>query len=437
MTDKINSLWSSVELPQFKPLDGDIKTDVLIIGGGLAGILCAYMLTEAGVDCALAEAKTICSGVTKNTTAKVTFQHGLIFDKLIKTLGENTAKGYLAANRKALEKYKELCWNIDCDFEEKDSYVYSLTDADKIKREVSALKKLGCDAQFVRDLPLPLKTVGAVKVGGQAQFNPLKFVRAISPNLKIYEHTKVLELTPDGALTNHGKITAKRTVVATHFPILNKHGGYFIKMYQDRSYVIALENAADVDGMYIDESGKGLSFRNYGNLLLFGGGSRRTGKSGGGYKVLEKSVEKYYPDAREVCRWATQDCMTLDGMPYIGRYSENTPRLFVATGFNKWGMTSSMVSAMIIRDLICKTKNPYAKVFSPSRSILHPQLAANILESTVGLLTPTVPRCPHLGCALKYNSEENSWDCPCHGSRFTKNGQLINGPATDDKNVRK
>ena len=267
----------------------------------------------------------------------------------------------------------------------------------------------------------------------QAQFHPLKFAFAIAKDLPIFENTKILELMPNKAVTEHGEISCKKMIVATHFPMLNKHGGYFLKLYQHRSYVLALDGAADLDGMYVDESDKGLSFRNHGKLLLLGGGGHRTGKNGGNWKELEEFAATHYPKAKIRSRWATQDCMTLDRIPYIGRYSKNTPDLYVATGFNKWGMTSAMVSAMILTDLVREKRNDYAAVFSPSRSILRPQLAVNSFESLVGLLTPTAPRCPHLGCALKYNPDEHSWDCPCHGSRFTESGKLIDNPATDDK----
>ena len=178
-------------------------------------------------------------------------------------------------------------------------------------------------------------------------------------------------------------------------------------------------------------------FRNNGDILLLGGGGHRTGKSGGGWPELEATVKEYYPQARITHRWATQDCMSLDGMPYIGQYSKNTPNLFVASGFNKWGMTSSMVAARILTDLIQRIPNPYSEVFSPSRSMLHKQLGINLLESAKNLLTPTVPRCPHLGCALKWNQQEHSWDCPCHGSRFEENGKLIDNPSTVDLKKRK
>ena len=204
-------------------------------------------------------------------------------------------------------------------------------------------------------------------------------------------------------------------------------------MYQHRSYVLALDGVKNVDGMYVDEDKKGLSFRSCGNLLLLGGGAHRTGKKGGNWRELEAFARTYYPSATAVSKWATQDCMTLDGIAYIGRYSKSTDNLYVATGFNKWGMTSAMVSAMILSDMVCDKDNEYAEIFSPSRSILQPQLVVNAFESIVGLLTPTAPRCPHLGCALKYNATEHTWDCPCHGSRFTQSGRLIDNPATDDK----
>ena len=185
--------------------------------------------------------------------------------------------------------------------------------------------------------------------------------------------------------------------------------------------------------MYVDEDKKGMSFRNYGDLLLLGGGGHRTGKRGGNWRELEGFAKRNYPDSKVVARWAAQDCMTLDDIPYIGQYSKGTPELYVATGFNKWGITSSMVAADILCDLVRGKKNDFAEIFSPSRSILRPQLAINTVEALIGLLTPTAPRCPHMGCALKYNPDEHSWDCSCHGSRFTESGELIDNPSTDDK----
>jgi glycine/D-amino acid oxidase-like deaminating enzyme len=209
-----------------------------------------------------------------------------------------------------------------------------------------------------------------------------------------------------------------------------------LKLYQHRSYVIALKNAPLVDGIFVDEGDKGMSFRTYGNILLVGGGGHRTGKRGGCWAELEDFAKKHYTGAEIVGKWATQDCMTLDGVPYIGQYAKTMPEVYVATGFNKWGISNAMVAADILCDAVLGKSNPYSAVFSPRRSILHPQLALNALETTIGLLTPTAPRCPHLGCALKYNKAEHSWDCPCHGSRFNEDGQLIDNPATDDKDIK-
>ena len=427
------SLWTdTMPLPEFEPLQGDTKTDVLVIGGGLCGILCAYTLKQAGVDCLLVEGNRIASGITKNTTAKITSQHGLIYDRLIRSFGVEKAEGYLDANEKALERYRSLCQAMDCDFEEKSAFVYALQDRAKIEREIQAVNRLGFPAEFAGNLPLPFATAGAIRFPHQAQFHPLKFIAHLAKGLPIHEHTFVRNMEGNTAITSQGRITAEQIIVATHFPFLNRHGSYFLKLYQHRSYVLALEQAAQVDGMYLDEAQGGLSFRNAGNLLLLGGGSHRTGKQGGGWQALEQAAAAAYPHAREAYRWATQDCMSLDQVPYIGPYAASTPNLYVASGFQKWGMTSSMAAAMLLCDLVQQKKNPWAEVFSPQRSMMHLQLFYNVAEATKNLLTPTVRRCPHMGCALKWNPQEHTWDCPCHGSRFERDGTLIDNPAKKD-----
>ncbi|MDD6011231.1 MAG: FAD-dependent oxidoreductase [Oscillospiraceae bacterium] len=435
----MKSVWQeTTSLPSFPRLEEDIHTDVLIIGGGIAGILTAYRLKERGIDCVVAEKGKICSGVTGNTTAKITAQHGLIYAKLLKSGGKEAAQKYLVANEKALEQYEIMSRSIDCDFERKDSYVYSLTDQKKLTEEVEALQKIGFQADYVDSLPLPIQTVGAVRFPNQAQFHVLKFLSAVCKDLNIYENTFVREMIGTEAVTDRGKITAKRVVAATHFPFINKHGLYSFKLYQHRSYVIALENAADVNGMYVDESKTGLSFRNYKNLLLLGGGGHRTGKKGGNWNELREFARTHYPKATEKTFWSAQDCMSLDSVPYIGQYSKNTPDFFVATGFNKWGMTSAMAAADILADLLTGRQNDLAEVFSPSRSMLKPQLLVNGFESIVGLLTPSTKRCPHMGCALKRNEAEHSWDCSCHGSRFSSDGKVLDNPANGDlKNEQK
>ena len=475
----MQSIWSaSCKLPKREVLNKDIEINTLVIGAGMAGILTAYMLKQNGVDVVLIDAGEVAGGNTKNTTAKITSQHDLIYDKLISEFGEDKAKQYAKANELAIKKYKEIIneRNIDCDFEEKSAYVYSLTDTNKIKKEVDAAKKLGIDAEFVEKIDLPLEIKGAVKFNNQAQFNPIKFLHDISKDLTIYEDTRALEIKENLVTTNRGNISAKHIVVATHYPIMNAPGYYFMKMHQERSYTIALENAPDIDGMYIDEKTNGYSFRNYKNLLLLCAFDQRTGENeeGGSYEKLRKIAKELYPNSKERCHWSAQDCMTLDSIPYIGQYSNSTPNIYVATGFNKWGMTSSMVSAMIISDMILGKENDFAEIFSPNRfdlSLSVTNIANNMVETSKNFIAQKIyipssniehiknghagiveyegekvgvyknkegkefivsTKCPHLGCQLKWNADELSWDCPCHGSRFDYKGKLIGSPAVKD-----
>lgn len=430
----LNELWcNDVNFKKFDRLQGHKTTDVLIIGGGITGLLCAERLKNAGVDYILLEADRICSGVTLNTTAKITVGHGLIYGKIADKYGIDAARLYFEANNNALNLYREIAKKTDCDFKNKDSVVFTTDDTKKIAKEATALFQIGVDAEVFKEIPLPVAVKSAIKIKNQAQFNPLKFLSAISQDLNIYENSRVTHYENGMWFTENGSVKSNKVIVATHFPFLNKHGVYFLKMYQHRSYNLAIQCDTDIGGMYVDEKLTGLSFRNYKNTLIIGGGSHRTGKKGGGYVSLENFKKSFFPKQKEICRFATQDCMTLDGMPYIGRYSKNTPDIFVATGFNKWGMTSALSAATILTDLVRGKENKFEKLFSPSRSILHPQLAVNSLESAINLITPTTPRCPHLGCALKWNKQEHSWDCPCHGSRFSADGRLLDGPANANK----
>lgn len=429
----MHSVWQyKTDKTSFSPLRGDISTDVAIIGGGLAGILTAYMLKTHSIDCAVLEKNTVGSGTTAGSTAKITSQHGLIYHKLLKKYGNENASLYYKLNQEAVEKYRRLSEKYPCDLETKDNFIYTTDSRSKIYAELEALNKIGAEAKLFDTLPLPFPVAGAVCFPNQAQFNPLALVRALAKEVTVYENTFVRDVRDRLVLTDKGTVKAKKVIMTCHFPFIDRRGLFFMKMYQHRSYIIALENAPLYDGMFLDDKTDGLSLRTFGNLLFIGGGDHRTGKKGGCYDAIRKVKEKYFPTATEKYAWAAQDCMSLDSVPYVGRYSKNTPNLYVATGFNKWGMTSSIIAAELLYALVTGRHHPAEELYSPQRSMLHPQLILNSLDTTLGMLTPLPKRCPHLGCALKYNKAEKSWDCPCHGSRFGKDGEILDGPANQD-----
>ena len=473
----MESVWNSeVDFRKREVLSKDIECDILVIGAGMAGLLTAYMLTKSGREVVVIDAKSTASGVTKNTTAKITSQHDLIYDSIIKEFGEEGARQYAKANELAIQRYKEIIdeEKIHCDFERKDAYLYSLDNTKSLENEYTAVKKLGIHAELVDEVNLPVKVKTALKFKNQAQFNPLKFLRPISEKLTIYENTTALDITEEISVVTKDdiKIKANKIIVATHYPFLNTPGYYFMRMHQERSYVLALENAQDVNGMYKGIDKNGYSFRNYKNLLIFGGSAQRTGENeeGGAYNELRKAAKKLYPNSIEKYHWSAQDCMTLDNIPYIGHYSSKTPDIYVETGFKKWGMTTSMVAAMIISDMILEKENDFSKIFSPGRFDMSASMknAANDLIITAknfiaqridipeeslesiekghggiveykgkktgvykdndGKVYTVSTKCAHLGCELQWNADELTWDCPCHGSRFDYKGNWIESP---------
>lgn len=460
----MKSLWSSsVQLAKRKQLEADIQCQNVVIGAGMAGILIAYFLQEKGQDVVVLEADEIASGQTKNTTAKITSQHGCIYHNMIKKAGFDRAKGYAKANQEAIIQYKEIITKegIDCHFETLPSFLYSQKEhgMERLKKEVKAAKSLGIEAEYVRGDKigaLPFGVMSAVKFEGQAQFHPLEFIKEIAKTLTIYEHTRVLEVDEHFVITDKNVVVAENVIFATHYPFPIVPGFYFLRQHQSRSYVLALEGEGvpkRLDGMYYGIDRDGLSFRHAQGKLLVGGGTHRTGKVQirdwkvesekqkrrmGGFCYLREQVQKYYPKGNEVAAWAAQDCMPHDGIPFIGRFSLLHENWYVATGFQKWGMTSAMVSAMIISDLITGKENPYTAVFSPQRLLVragYKHFIVDVWESLLGLerglFSAKNKKCTHMGCALEWNEEEQSWDCPCHGSRYTKEGELVDNPAQD------
>lgn len=440
----MESIWSrEVEIPARKQLEGDREAEVVVIGAGMAGLLTAYFLARQKRNVVVLEADRIAGGQTQNTTAKITSQHGMIYFDLAKKHSAQKARLYAGANENAIHMYEQIIEeeNISCGFEKRSSYLYSRVSAEELKREAETAAELGIKAFFTTNTELPFPNEGAVCFEEQAQFHPLEFIRHISKDLEIYEKTKALSVDKHVIHTDRGNVTAEHIVFATHYPFLNIPGFYFLRQHQERSYVLALEDAAKYKGMYCSADEGGISLRNAGDLLLFGGSAHRTGQNccRAIYESLANKAELFYPGCREIARWSAQDCMTHDNIPFIGKYSIYRPYWYVITGFKKWGMTSAIISARLITDLIGKTENPYAGLFRPQRFCVRAS-AKNFLidagESVRGLcggaLHPA-KRCPHMGCEMKWNQDEQSWDCPCHGSRITFDGKLIDSPAQEGK----
>lgn len=435
----MKSIWNQTcQIPGRNSLPGNLDTEIAVIGGGLAGILTAFYLTMEGKQVIVLEASSTGSGQTSGTTAKITSQHGLIYQKLLTDLGETAAKLYARSNQEAVADYEQLISSrrISCSFEKKPAFLYTMDQPDAIHLETLAARRAGIPALEVTETSLPFSVKRAVRFPDQACFQPLKFLEALSSSVTVFEHTPVTSVKDHVLSTPHGQVTARKIVFACHYPFPLIPGYFFLRMYQDQSYVVALEGAPALDGMYLGIDPDGLSLRQADPWLLLGGQGGRVGiQKPDPYGALDSRARQLFPGARTALKWSAQDCVTLDSLPYIGRFSRRKPDWYVATGFGKWGMTLSMVSARMLTDLICGRQSPYESLYSPSRFRLRPsapRLAVHGAESAKGLIKGMangVMRCPHMGCRLTWNAAESTWDCPCHGSRFDRLGRLITGPA--------
>lgn len=436
----MKSIWmDSTLIPRRNSLTGNKRTEVVIIGAGMAGILTAFYLQRHGVHVVVLEANRIGSGQSGFTTAKITSQHNLIYYKLEKSVGKESARLYGKANQLAVEEYGKLIkrYSIQCHYEKKDAYLYSVQESKKLLEEVQSAKELGMPASFVRETKLPFPVCGAVRFTGQAQFNPLEFIKEISSGITVYERTKVLKVQGHDVITDRGVVKAEKIVFASHYPFVNVPGFYFAKMYQEKSYVMELGPVEDLEGMYLGVDKKAYSFRNYDGKLLLGYGSHRTGKAPDTdpFITMRHTAEHLFHQAEEFRSWTAQDCMTLDSIPYIGTFSAFRPDWYVATGFGKWGMSSSMVAAKMLSMQITGKRTPYDAVFSPQRHHIKAsalRFAEHGLESVKGLsagVKPGAVNCPHMGCSLIWNQYDKRWECPCHGSGFEISGKISAGPA--------
>ncbi len=491
----LTSVWQQqLQPPELPSLQGDIRTDVLVIGSGLCGLLTAYRLREKGIDrVTVIDAGPLCGGTSARTTAKITAQHGMPYARLLQDQGQERAAQYAAANQKAVEEYAALAADIDCDFRRCDAVAYAVDPAHllEVEQEVTAASQLELPATFVTRTELPFSVAGGVRFAEQACMQPLRFAYGLAEHLSsdgvtIYTHTKAMPHEtnqPSGQIqTEHGSISADTVVLATHFPFMDKAGLYFARLWQERSYLIALENVPSMQHLYWGLEEGTCSFRSYTTSagaagLLVGGGNHKTGHEcrENHHHELQKAAKDWYPEGKPIASWSAQDCMTHDGIPFIGRYKQLddllAPRVYLATGFGKWGMTGSMVAADIISDELTGKFNPHADVFSPSRfdpaakakkfvventdmlknyiggffrlpketaDSLHAGEGAvvsmkgekvGVFKDSSGSLHTVHPFCTHMGCALLFNQEEQTWDCPCHGSRYDIDGHVLNNPA--------
>ena len=460
----MESYWNEFRQNEFEKLEENLEVDVCIVGGGLTGLTTAYYLLKQGKKVVILERDRICSHTSGRTTGKVTSQHGLFYNYLIKSKGKEFAKEYYEANQQAIQNIKKIIKDekIDCDFKDVSAYVFTQKEDDvlKIKEEVESTKKIGISSKFVDNIDIPLKISGAIEFKEQGQFHPIKYANGLVKAILekggiIYENTKVTDIDESEdddeknvVIAENFKVKAKDVVIATRYPIVSVPGYYFLKMYQSTSFAVLVDPHEEIkfNGVYINTEQPQLSFRmledNGKKLFLAVGYDYKTGDEfvGNPYEYLESKIMKMYPNSEILNKWCAEDCISLDKIPYIGTFSESMPHVFVATGFNKWGLTSGNIAANLITDKIMERENPYENIFRSIRlePLKNKEEMKNILKETaksfVGKRLEGVkaPTCTHLGCKTCWNDIEKTWDCPCHGSRFDKKGLVIEGPAVDN-----
>lgn len=491
------SLWrDTVNLPSFSPLTEEITTDVAVVGGGITGITAAYLLVNAGYQVVLLEAGELLAGTTGFTTAKLTTQHGLIYHDLLKHFGEEQAKMYHRSNHEAMEwvirTAEEL--KLSCGIKRESAYLYADAGDDKtlkqLEKEYEAYQQLGLAGEWQDNLSIPLMAGGAIKVSDQARFHPLQYLKGLLQAFLdkggvIYEHTMIGEkVLQNGLLTlfteeDELKIHCRHAVSASHFPFYDGGALYFTRLHSERSYCLAIEPETPFEGgMYLSAGQTPRSLRAVEwegqKLVIVAGDNHKTGQgicTFGHYENLEKFAGELLGIKSIPYRWSTQDLVTLDRVPYIGKISSEE-EIYIATGFRKWGMTNGTLAALMICDQIQGKESPYSGLYDPSRLKANPGIKNFIVQNlnvakelVSGKLEPADKKkqelqpdegaivkhdgkrvgayrdpegalhlvdrtCSHMGCECEWNDAERSWDCPCHGSRYSYSGEVLEGPAT-------
>ncbi len=415
-------------------LQEDLKTEILVIGGGLCGLLCAYYLTQSGHQVVVLEADEIGSHRTGKTTAVITALQDVYYSDLAEMIGKEKARLFLEANLNAIGEYKKLSQELLFDFEEVSSYKYS-SDLKKLQKEALFLSQLGYYAPLLSHFQYLGIEGNAIEFLNQGQMNPIQLIDELAKKCKIYEHTRVQKIKDKIAYTEKHKIEADKIVIATGYPFFKWHGGLFMKLTQNKSFVCAIKSSVPTKANAIGGIAKDLYFRSYRDYLIVGANDQKTGQLRESFEPIQHYLNKNYPSALIEHQWVNQDCVSLDGLPYIGSY-RFLKNVFVATGFNLWGMTGSMIAAQLIRDIIEGKSNPYYHLFSLYRPMLIMPLLKNMGNAVFNLIMPKKLRCTHLGCALKWNEEEHCYECPCHGSKYDELGNVLESPANHSFNQK-
>jgi glycine/D-amino acid oxidase-like deaminating enzyme len=441
----LRSLWlegrSGVARPR---LERDIAADAVVVGAGIVGLTTALLLEREGLSVAVLEMRHVAAGATGYTTAKLSSLHGLTYRQLAKSVGRDGARTYGEANEAGIARVFELADElaIDCDLRRKPNHTYAedAADLDKVREEAALARELGLPASYVEETDLPFAVAGAVRFDDQAEFHPVKYVEGIAAALRgpVHEDTRVTGIGSGAVNTAAGaRVRAKHVVVATHLSFLDR-GLYFARCHPERSYVVAGRVEDPPAGMYLSTESPAHSIRAHGDWLLVGGESHKTGQADAAerYERLGAWARERFGLEPEL-RWATQDQMPVDGVPYVGRHDPLSPSVWVATGFKKWGLAMGTAAAELLAARIAGREHPWSRLFDPSRVRARASAPSFVKENANvafhfaadRVSKRGAPRCTHLGCLLDWNAAEETWDCPCHGSRFAASGEVIEGPA--------